>query len=51
MKVGTAYDIPGCTSQPGVAPRRGVVVVAVVVVVVVVLADRSTQGENHACHR
>ena len=25
MRVGTAYDIPGCMSQPGVAPRRGVV--------------------------
>ena len=27
VRVGTAYDIPGCMSQPGLAPRRGVVVV------------------------
>ena len=25
VRVGTAYDIPACVSQPGVAPRRGVV--------------------------
>ncbi len=25
VRIGTAYDIPGCVSQPGIAPRRGIV--------------------------